>query len=91
MLLRDEKLRTLKDLMNKVKHENARQISKHGIQDREINDWMVDIGEEFGELCQAINELHYRVGTKHEVIQEATQLATLVLKLIEMVEQQVEA
>ena len=71
-------------LFDQLDEENLRQISKWGIQERTIFEWLSFLAEEQGSLAKAINEHHYRKGPKEKVIAEAIQVATLALKIAEM-------
>lgn len=71
-------------LFDQLDEENLRQISKWGIQERTVFEWLAYTTEELGSLAKAINEHHYRQGPKEKVISEAFQVATLALKIAEM-------
>lgn len=77
-------------LFDQLDEENLRQISKWGIQERTIFEWLAYTTEELGSLAKAINEYHYRKGSKEKIIAEAFQVATLALKIAEMYENQEE-
>jgi hypothetical protein len=64
--------------------ENGRQVDKWGVQDREAEEWFLFLGEEVGELAQAIGEWKYRKGLAEDVSNEAMQAAVLALKICEM-------
>jgi len=40
-------------------HERERQNRKWGIQRHSLGEWLGILGEEFGEVCQAINRIHF--------------------------------
>ncbi len=65
--------------------ENARQLNKWGVQNHSLFEWLAYTMEELGELSEAISELEYRGGKKQQVINEALEVATLALKIVEMV------
>jgi NTP pyrophosphatase (non-canonical NTP hydrolase) len=65
-------------------HENVKQIAKWGVQTRTPFEWLTYTTEELGELAKAISEHYYRDGKVEDVIKEAVQTATLVLKIAEM-------
>lgn len=52
-------------------------------------EWMSILGEEFGELCEAVNETCFMNGKHHErggdenIIREATQIAAVAIAIIE--------
>jgi hypothetical protein len=74
----DTKLRKL------ILDENVSQLGKFGIQDHESIEWMNILTEEHGELAKAINDFWFSDGSAYRVKQEAIQVATLALKIVEM-------
>jgi NTP pyrophosphatase (non-canonical NTP hydrolase) len=68
-----------------VLKESLRQIKKWGIQKRDLFEWLTYTTEELGELAKAISEFEYRKGTKEDIYKEAIQVATLSLKIAEMI------
>lgn len=82
---KDLELKTLEKMKSLIKAENLHQLRKWGIQERTLPEWILFLGEEVGELCEAVAEFEYREGTSMEIIQEAIQVATLALKIAEMV------
>uniref|UniRef100_A0A6M3LSQ5 NTP pyrophosphohydrolase MazG putative catalytic core domain-containing protein n=1 Tax=viral metagenome TaxID=1070528 RepID=A0A6M3LSQ5_9ZZZZ len=81
LCLTDESFIELKSL---VLHENLRQLEKWGVQDHEPFEWLGFATEELGETAQAIGEFCYRGGLAEDVVKEAIQTATLMLKIAEM-------
>jgi hypothetical protein len=71
-------------LIEKMRAENVRQLDKWGVQTRTPAEWILYLGEEYGELCQAVSEAEYRGGPWSAVLKEAIQTATLALKIAEM-------
>jgi hypothetical protein len=67
-----------------VKKESLNQISKWGIQDHDLFEWLAYITEEVGEVSWAISEFKYRCGLQSDIIKESIQAATLLLKVAEM-------
>ena len=67
-----------------IRDENKRQIQNWGIQDLNPMEWLAIIGEEYGELVKAVNEHYWREGLQSEIVKEATQTATLCLKIAEI-------
>lgn len=70
--------------------ERRRQIEKWGADtDNSPFEWMSILGEEFGELCQAINETFFKNPTHPErggykkIIKEASQVAAVAVAIIE--------
>jgi NTP pyrophosphatase (non-canonical NTP hydrolase) len=80
----DLKLKYLPKLAVMVQNESDRQVQKWGIQTRTPFEWSNYITEELGELAQAIGDHAYGRDSKHHVIEEAIQVATLALKIAEM-------
>ncbi len=72
------------DLLGEIGDENIRQIDKWGIQDHEPFEWLGFATEELGETAKAIGEWSYRGGFAEDVVKEAIQTATLMLKIAEM-------
>ena len=71
-------------VMPLVWRENTKQLEKWGIQDHEPFTWLAFATEELGETSQAISEWLYRGGDSSQVVKEAIQTATLMLKIAEM-------
>lgn len=71
-------------LENKVLVENQKQLDKWGIQNHSPEEWLMYATEELGETAQAIGEFEYRGGMAEDVVKEAIQTATLMLKIAEM-------
>ncbi len=67
-----------------VDRENARQLKKWGVQDHEPFEWLGFATEEIGETAKAISEFIYRGGSAKNVVKEAIETATLMLKIAEM-------
>ncbi len=72
------------DLLGEIGDENLRQLDKWGIQDHEPFEWLGFATEELGETAKAIGEWSYRGGAARDVVKEAIQTATLMLKIAEM-------
>lgn len=78
-----------------VKAERQRQYALWGDQsENHPFEWMSILGEEYGELCEAVNETYFKNGTHlerggHEkIICEATQVAAVAVALIESIKKQ---
>lgn len=83
-LFEDRKLEKMSDLYSLILTENARQISKWGVQKHTIHKWMTIVSEEHGELAKAIQDFERDVSTADDIVKEAIQTATLCLKIAEM-------
>lgn len=85
-----EKLLRLQALNIVVKERN-RQIQLWGnIYFKNIHEGICVLGEEYGELCEAVNETTFgpkkrpEVGGKENIIKEASQVAAVAIKIIQM-------
>jgi len=81
----DKCLANLKSLVGHILHEHGRQLGKWGIQSHSLFEWLAYTTEELGELAKAISEHEYRDGKADDIFKEAIQLATLSLKIAEMI------
>lgn len=83
----DQKLLSLIYLSRAIERENKRQLEKWGIQSARLFEWLAWTTEEYGEFVKALNNLVYGRdnGTVEEVLREGIQTATLLLKMIEIV------
>lgn len=83
---RDERFVYSRMLLHSVAQESKNQIKKWGIQEHTLAEWLMYTTEELGELSKAISEFMYREGKSEEIYKEAIQVATLSLKIAEMIE-----
>ena len=81
----DNRLFNLNKLIRLIEGENEHQIKKWGTQRHTLFEWQTYTTEELGSLAKAISEYIYRNGSVERVISEAIQVATLSLKIAEMV------
>ena len=72
-------------IVKSIQLESANQVLKWGVQDHTIWEWLGYTTEEFGEFAKAISEWDYRDGEAVDIIKEGIQTITLILKIIEMV------
>lgn len=84
--LTDRKLLSIDSIKTDIISENIRQLNKWGVQTHSIFEWLAYITEELGELSNAISECYYRKGKLKEIKEEAIQVATLSLKIVEMID-----
>ena len=82
----DKKLMIMKSLVASMLNENERQLNKWGVQTHSMFEWCNYATEELGELAKAIAEYEYRNGGWKDVYDEAIQVATLSLKIAEMID-----
>lgn len=83
LILRDRGLS--KSAFNMVADEDIAQRQKWGNQEHNIFEWLAFTTEELGELSEVISEFCFRDGEMNEIFEEATQVATLALKIAHMV------
>ncbi len=83
--------------VNNVITERKRQDAKWGEQNHEPQYWMGILGEEFGELCQAVNETVFNNGPVERekggyenMRTEAVQVAAVAVAFIEMLDRKYE-
>lgn len=81
--------------LQSVISERQRQDEKWGQQNHELMAWMGILGEEFGELCQAVNETHFNNGPEERakggyanMRAEAVQVAAVAVQFIEALDRQ---
>ncbi len=82
--MKDLCLKSWIPLEDLVLRENQRQLDKWGVQNRTSEEWLMFATEELGETAKAIGEWEYRGGLAEDVVKEAIQTATLMLKIAEM-------
>lgn len=75
----------LSEVITLIDREDKAQRNKWGVQTHSMFEWLTYTTEELGELAQAISEFEYRNGSADDVIKEATQVATLCLKIATMI------
>lgn len=82
----------IQDALDLVVEERRRQIEKWGDQsENHLFEWVSILGEEFGELCEAVNEscfqnaTHRDRGGMQNVINEAVQVAAVAVSIVENV------
>lgn len=81
----DYKLLTRDKLFTDVELESKKQVKKWGVQTHSLFEWQNYTTEELGELAKAISEHQYRNGNWQDIYKEAIQVATLSLKIAEMI------
>lgn len=86
---RDNELELLNFMIQHIKEEHKKQIKKWGIQTHSIFEWNNYLTEELGELSEALADYEYERGGAINAYMEAIQVATLSLKIAEMMQQEV--
>lgn len=83
----------MNNVVQAVIAERARQDAKWGEQNHPLQYWTGILGEEFGELCQAINETVFDNGAAerekggyHNMRAEAVQVAAVAVAFVEMLD-----
>ncbi|WP_332648834.1 hypothetical protein [Lysinibacillus sp. 54212] len=78
-----------------IQEERRRQNAKWGIQRHSYGEWLAILGEEFGEVCQAINGIHFPEDSKptdaNNLYEELIQLAAVAAAIAEQVKEESEA
>lgn len=70
-----------------VLDERARQDKKWGVQNHNLDTWMLILGEEYGETCQAILNTRFGgVADLKRIREEAVQVAAVALAMIECID-----
>ena len=82
---KDQLFKTQAKLFEDVFTEHRNQIRKWGTQTHSLFEWQNYTTEELGELAKAISEHEYRNGSWAAIYNEAIQVATLSLKIAEMI------
>lgn len=79
---------TQKKIIEKVLDERKRQDEKWGVQDHTAPVWAAIIGEEYGEMCKAINEYGFNPtrATEDEIYTEAIQTMASCMAMLECIE-----
>lgn len=77
-----------KKIIEKVLDERKRQDEKWGVQDHSAPVWATIIGEEYGEMCKAINEYGFSPTrkTEDEIYTEAIQTMASCMAMLECIE-----
>ena len=85
----------LESALDMVKAERRRQDSLWGDQSgNHPFEWISILGEEYGELCEAVNEIFFKNaahpdrGGFEKIVKEATQVAAVAVAIIESIQRQ---
>jgi NTP pyrophosphatase (non-canonical NTP hydrolase) len=77
----------LEQIIRDIRKERMRQDRKWGEQNHPLEKWTGILGEEYGELCQAINETIFDNGTDlggyKNIRKEAIQVAAVAISIIQ--------
>lgn len=81
-------MRVQEKIIAKVLDERKRQDEKWGVQDHTAPVWGMIIGEEYGEMCKAINEFGFYPTrkTEDEIYKEAIQTMASCMAMLECIE-----
>jgi hypothetical protein len=66
-----------------IEEERQSQNRKWGIQTHELSDWMLILGEEYGEACKEANEAIFRTSELSKVRKELIQTIAVAVAIIE--------
>lgn len=89
--MRSKRVINRNKIFDMIDKERSRQDKKFGKPDCSLYEWMGILGEEYGELCEAVNESIFRdenkktpeMGEKDNIIKEAVQVAAVAVEIIE--------
>lgn len=77
-------------ILNDIKTERERQNIMWGVENHHMEIWVSLLGEEYGELCQAINETIFNTGSDRggyeNIKKEAIQVAAVAVSFLECLE-----
>lgn len=96
ILLKDAKFKDLRakyfhEIETSIHQENYNQIQKWGVQHARLFEWSAWTTEEFGEFIKALNEFVYGRAEYKPAVKEAIQTITLLMKIVEILENQEES
>ena len=86
----DGMLMSFPKLKKAIFAENKRQLKKWGVQDHNMFTWLAFAMEEVGETSAAMADYIFRDGPIKNISKEAIQVATLFLKIAEMIDMALE-
>lgn len=81
----DQLLKSKDKLFKDIFAEHLKQVERWGVQTHSLFEWQNYTTEELGELAKAIADHTYRERSLEYIYKEAIQVATLSLKIAEMV------
>lgn len=70
-------------ILKEITQERDRQQLKWGIQTHSIAEWLMILGEEYGESCKAGNECYFRDDSLAHLRKELVQTMAVALAIIE--------
>ena len=73
------------NVLNEVRKERERQLGKWGVQNHNMLEWCVILGEEVGEVNRAVYEHHFNKekGKLEEYREELIQVAAVAVAMVE--------
>ena len=74
------------DALASVISERANQDAKWGEQNHNLSDWLVILGEEYGEACEASLEVKFGKGNIADFRSEIVQVAAVAVAILEYLE-----
>lgn len=75
-------------ILSEIKIERARQNEKWGVQTHSIAEWMMILGEEFGEACNEGNEAYFRDAPLDELRKELIHTMAVAFAIVEGIDNQ---
>jgi NTP pyrophosphatase (non-canonical NTP hydrolase) len=92
MVLGVNPLKIPKKVIEEVMEERQRQHSLWGLQRHPLGKWLGILGEEFGEVCEAINRIHFPKDAKltdsDNLEEELIQLAAVAVAIVEQLKEE---
>lgn len=79
------------DVLDEVQLERESQDAKWGVQDHDHGLWSLILGEEFGEVCKAANELHWSGAPFDDLRMELIQVAAVAVSWVERIDRAAKA
>jgi hypothetical protein len=70
-------------ILDVVVLERNRQQQKWGVQTHSISEWLMILGEEYGEACKAGNESYFRDDSIEKLRKELVQTMAVTLAIVE--------
>ena len=77
---------TRQEALQLINQERDRQDAKWGEQNHNLSDWLVILGEEYGEACEASLEVKFGKGNIADFRSEIVQVAAVAVAILEYLE-----
>jgi hypothetical protein len=76
-------------IFDEIAQERSRQQEKWGVQTHSISEWLMILGEEFGEACKSGNETYFRDNPLGNLRKELVQTIAVATAIIEGIDEKV--